>query len=316
MRGCLKKLGFHIIERAQNVDGPIGKRTMAAAIHDAAQRSLIPSGDGESPCIVFYFAGHGIAVGTRNYLLGGQFDPSDPLSLSFDALDLERDVATALATRSDVQSVLLIDACRSEQHGGQSFVEPSFIPGRTLFCFATMPGALAADGRDDGQSPYSKALVQHLPTPDQSILDTLHAVSEAVIEDTKGGQRPTFNHYGVQLRLADRGGESGPTQALEPLPRRSYTDAEVARMAYNVHRLRAKDSTGQPACYFVLVEPELDASFLRATQGSGVVDLEHFGVVLASCYGTEPTEEVRAYLRERYGFVADRLSVTDVQLGG
>ena len=76
----------------------------------------------------------------------------------------------------------------------------------------------------------------------------------------------------------------------------------VARRGHCIHKLKAKDTTGRWAYYFVLVEPDLEASFLTAIEGDGTLDLESFGRVVASSYGETPTEEVKRYLKEAYNF--------------
>jgi hypothetical protein len=34
-----------------------------------------------------------------------------------------------------------------------------------------------------------------------------------------------------------------------------------------------------------------------------MIDLETYGKVIASCYGEEPTQEVKDFLKEKYGFI-------------
>ena len=83
---------------------------------------------------------------------------------------------------------------------------------------------------------------------------------------------------------------------------RSFADREIARQGHLVHKLKAKDSTGRWAYYFVLVKPHMEPRFMAAIEGDGTVDLEDHGRVVGSCYGEEPTEELRAMLKERFGF--------------
>lgn len=82
----------------------------------------------------------------------------------------------------------------------------------------------------------------------------------------------------------------------------TYSDQMVAKSGHLIHKLRAKDSTGRWAYYFVLVLPNREQAFLEAIGGDGVVDIEDFGTVIASCYGEEPNQEVKAFLKVRYGF--------------
>ncbi|MEQ1818229.1 MAG: hypothetical protein ABL871_06430 [Terricaulis sp.] len=56
-------------------------------------------------------------------------------------------------------------------------------------------------------------------------------------------------------------------------------------------------------CYFVYVQAAKERLFLKAIEGDGVVDLEKYGKVIASCYGEEPTQEVKAFLKDKYDFV-------------
>lgn len=89
------------------------------------------------------------------------------------------------------------------------------------------------------------------------------------------------------------------TPAPEP---RSHADQLIARSGHLVHKLKAKDTTGRWAYYFVLVDAAREAIFLKAIKGEGKIDLTDFGKVIASCYGEAPTDEVRRFLKEKYGF--------------
>ena len=84
--------------------------------------------------------------------------------------------------------------------------------------------------------------------------------------------------------------------------KRTVVDQIIAKKGHLIHKLKAKDSTGRWAYYFVLVEAPRETQFLKAIKGDGMVDLEEFGKIIASCYGEEPSEEVRTFLKEKYGF--------------
>ncbi len=93
------------------------------------------------------------------------------------------------------------------------------------------------------------------------------------------------------------------TTSPSPAPRkRSFADQEIARQGRHVHKLKAKDTTGRWAYYFVLVKPHRERHFLQSIEGDGIIDLADYGTVIASCYGEEPTQEIKDYLREKYGF--------------
>lgn len=79
-------------------------------------------------------------------------------------------------------------------------------------------------------------------------------------------------------------------------------DKLISTYGHLIHKLKAKDTTGRWAYYFVLVAAHREPAFLRSIQGDGIIDLEDYGRVIASCYGEEPTQEIKDYLKEKYGF--------------
>lgn len=83
---------------------------------------------------------------------------------------------------------------------------------------------------------------------------------------------------------------------------RSFVEREIAKRGHHVHKLKAKDSSGRWAYYFILVEPHRASQFMKALEGNGMIDLEDYGRVIASNYGEEPSQEVREMLKRRYGF--------------
>lgn len=82
-----------------------------------------------------------------------------------------------------------------------------------------------------------------------------------------------------------------------------WTDDVIRHFGHLVHKLKAKDTTGRWAYYFVLVTADREADFLNAIEGDGNVDLELYGKVIASCYGEEPDQNTKALLHEKYGFI-------------
>jgi hypothetical protein len=85
--------------------------------------------------------------------------------------------------------------------------------------------------------------------------------------------------------------------------RPSNTNESRTQQGSVVHKLKAKDSTGHWAYYFVLVEPPLEQTFLKIQESQEAIDLAKYGKVIASCYEEEPNEQVKALLKEKYGFI-------------
>ena len=88
-----------------------------------------------------------------------------------------------------------------------------------------------------------------------------------------------------------------------PLNNRSFADRYIASRPEHIHKLKAKDSTGRWAYYFMLVEPPVEQRFLTALQSDKQIDLDNYGTVIASCYGESPNSKVEAELLHRFGFV-------------
>ncbi len=84
------------------------------------------------------------------------------------------------------------------------------------------------------------------------------------------------------------------------------TGSFVARLmrsqGHLVHKLSATDTTGQPAWYLVHVRPEKEKAFLASIDGPGTIDLEDYGVVVASGYGRRPDAAAKARIKAELGF--------------
>lgn len=76
----------------------------------------------------------------------------------------------------------------------------------------------------------------------------------------------------------------------------------IAKRGNLIHKLKAKDTTGRWAYYFVLVMENMEQAFLKAIEDDGTIDLEYYGRVVESCYGEKPNDEVKLYLKEKFGF--------------
>lgn len=150
---------------------------------------------------IFYYAGHGVQIGGENYFL-----PIDNLLRNVDdlnrALPLTR-VQTTMEQRLRV-NIMFIDACRDNPLAERLAAVPASTrsvtrvrsglaevrSGKgTYIVFATDPGDVAFDG-SDGHSPFTRALLKHLPTPGLELTKVMQRVQVDVQEATQGKQRP------------------------------------------------------------------------------------------------------------------------------
>lgn len=148
-----------------------------------------------------YYAGHGLQKDGENYLM-----PIDARLRSESAISREgialNDLTAALA---DVPiSLVFLDACRnnpfaedmlnkSASDGRSAGIKRGLAvvrtPGDMLVTFATLPNTTADDGAGDN-SPFAKALAQHIRTADTEVSVLMKRVTADVMAQTDGEQRP------------------------------------------------------------------------------------------------------------------------------
>ncbi len=153
-----------------------------------------------SEVALFYYAGHGMQVGGQNYMLPVDAQLRSEDDLEFEAITIAS-VLEAMERKSETNLVFL-DACRDNPLAktmSRSMGSRSAAVGRglarqrgglgTLISFSTQPGNVALDG-EGRNSPYAEALLKHLGTPGQGILQSLIKVRLDVLTATGEQQVP------------------------------------------------------------------------------------------------------------------------------
>ena len=145
--------------------------------------------------LFFYYAGHGVQIDGRNYLLPVDASVNDGEKASKESLYLG-DVLHAIERMRPKIAVVILDACRDnpfkDQKNSQAAkqglarVDP---PTSTVVFYATRPGGTAQDG-DDENGVFTKALLQEIVKPEQPLEVLFRRVSTAVYKNTKGEQEP------------------------------------------------------------------------------------------------------------------------------
>lgn len=199
MAAALKALGFQV------VDGfDLDKVAFDRKVHDFA-RSLAGADAG-----VLFYAGHGLQVAGRNYLV-----PVDAKAEVEALLHLEMvradDIQRVMEARSKT-NVLFLDACRDNplaRNLARSLGTRSTIVGSglasleagygTLISFSTHPGAVAYDGAGRN-SPYTSALVKYIAAEGEDLNSILINVRRDVRRDTQGKQVP-WEHSSLEGRF-------------------------------------------------------------------------------------------------------------------
>jgi uncharacterized caspase-like protein/TPR repeat protein len=226
MAELLRSKGFTVFD---------GYDLTRAGFEGLLRQSILNASDGAE--IVFFYAGHGIQIGRRNYLLPADVAFRSIYDLPVESVTLDRVIDT-LSAKGKVH-VAIIDACRENpfpdtmlagdldaslfetRQGFEVFQTPI----NSLVAFSTTPGQIAFDGEAGGHSPYTAAIlatVRETPRADATTL--FSRVRERVFETTEGQQVPWESstlirpfHFAAQdtpVTVADgtAGGATGSTE--------------------------------------------------------------------------------------------------------
>jgi len=181
---ALQATGFNV-SKYENID----LRMMQDVIRNFGSKL------GRNDVGLFYFAGHGVQVKGKNYLI----PVGENIKKSFEVPSSAIDADLVLATMEDAKNnlnIVILDACRSPFPGegrsvGRGLATLDAAKG-TLIAYATAPGKEALDGQGTN-SPYTKNLVKALQQKGLSIEQVFKLVRIGVVEETKGAQVPWEN---------------------------------------------------------------------------------------------------------------------------
>ena len=142
---------------------------------------------------LFYYAGHGIQLHGRNYLIPVDASVQSEAELEYESIDANLVLSYMDEARNPI-NIVILDACRNNPFA-RSFRSISrglvqMQAGRgTFIAFATAPGSVAADG-DGRNGIYTHYLLQSLKQPDTDIDKVFRRVSSEVARATGGEQVP------------------------------------------------------------------------------------------------------------------------------
>ena len=151
-----------------------------------------------SEIAVVFYAGHGIEVDQRNFLVPVDAQLASDQDVEFETVPLA--LVLRSVSRASGLRLVILDACRENPFAalmqrsgatrsigrGLARVEPA---GETLVAYASKEGTVASDG-EGRNSPYSTALLGHLEEPGLEIGLLFRRVRDAVLALTGGRQEP------------------------------------------------------------------------------------------------------------------------------
>ena len=191
MAATLRNVGFEVIEGSN-----LTRDQMTEKLLDFGRKAQ------GSDVAVFYYAGHGIAVGGSNYLLPVDADIKSEMDVKLGAainVDLTLD-----QTMADAKvKLVFLDACRDNPFAAKirsakatrsvsvdsGLAEMKSGEG-TLIAFATGPGQTALDGEAGTNSPFTRALIANIASPGVEIQQAMTKVRAQVNDETNKAQLP------------------------------------------------------------------------------------------------------------------------------
>ena len=142
---------------------------------------------------LFFFAGHGMQVKGRNYLIPVGRNIQKEYQVRTRAVDVG-EVLAMMEDAGNPMNMVLLDACRNNPFA-RSFRSASRglaqidAPKGSLIVYATAPGSVAADG-EGRNGVFTKHLLQHMSQPNLDVVLMLRKARVGVLRETANKQTP------------------------------------------------------------------------------------------------------------------------------
>jgi uncharacterized caspase-like protein len=181
MADRLRTLGFEVALRTD-----VTQREMTRAVSQFGQ-ALKPGA-----VALFYYAGHGMQVRGRNFLIPVDAEIASEASVRSEAVDVDLLLEQLGPARL---SMVILDACRNNpfegrfRSGGGGGLAQIDAPKGTLLAYATAPGKVASDG-EGAHGLYTSELLKALDIPGIKVEEVFKAVRVNVVKATASQQVP------------------------------------------------------------------------------------------------------------------------------
>ncbi|MDM0108102.1 caspase family protein [Variovorax sp. J22R24] len=258
----LRKLGFEVNEQVN-----LGVIPFRRALRDFARR--VQENDSVA---VLYYAGHGVQIDGRNYLLPVDINLRDQEEVKDESVDIEELFLSRLDKARSHARIVILDACRDNPFAGKTRNIRSAgglaeMGARgTLIAYASAPGAPAEDGLAGRNSVYTRNLGEEMMVPGLEVEQMFKNVRVKVLQDTKERQVPwvntsltsnfSFNPAQGPSPAQTAAAVQGPSPARGPSPDEAAKDTRLkqleaeldeARDALEEARTAPREASSSPA---------------------------------------------------------------------
>jgi type VI secretion system VasD/TssJ family lipoprotein len=185
----LKDLGFDVDVRLN-----LKARDFKRVLRDFGRRM-----DDDDSASVFFYAGHGMQIDRRNYLLPVDLNLRDEGEVKDEAIDLEETLLSRIDRVRPRARIFIIDACRDNPFSDRTRglrsaggLAEMAAPG-ALIAFSAAPGRTAEDGPPGTNSIYTRNLAQEMRSEGVEVEEMLKNVRVKVLRETHERQIPWVN---------------------------------------------------------------------------------------------------------------------------
>lgn len=247
--GTLRQLGFEV-----DLHLNLNAREFKRVLRDFGRRM-----DDDESASVFFYAGHGMQIDRRNYLLPVDLNLRDEGEIRDEAIDLQDALLNRIDRVRPRARIFIIDACRDNPFGERtrsvraaSGLAEMAAPG-ALIAFSAAPGRTAEDGPPGTNSIYSRHLAQEMRAEGIEVEEMLKNVRVKVLRETRERQIPWVNTSMVVNFVFNPGPGTGTEVAAAPArparprpeagaPARSLRLTIQAERALNTDRMQGSAS--------------------------------------------------------------------------
>ncbi|WP_076997620.1 caspase family protein [Variovorax sp. KK3] len=189
MAANLRRLGFEV-NLQLNVNVLLFRRALRDFARQVAQ---------DDATAVLYYAGHGVQIDGRNYLLPVDINLRDQEEVKDESVDIDELFLSRIDKAGSHPRIVILDACRDNPFAAKTRNVRSAgglaeMGARgTLIAFASAPGAPAEDGPGGSNSVYTKALAEEIMVPGLEVEQMFKNVRVKVLRATRERQLPWVN---------------------------------------------------------------------------------------------------------------------------
>lgn len=142
---------------------------------------------------LFYYAGHGLQVKGRNYLVPSDANLKTEFDVKFECLDAGV-VLGRMEDAGNELNIVILDACRNNPfarsfRSSERGLAKMDAPMGSFIAYATSPGSVAADG-SGSHGIYTKHLLANMKRPGLDLSYLFMTVRKGVVEETQRKQVP------------------------------------------------------------------------------------------------------------------------------